>query len=208
MAAGRKRRRAKKQDTETHAQRSTRGRAEYVRQCIRDQPWLDGNTRTLIRLQIERYGGGESAARSAIKLCYDWLDEEREKNVTRLVGFLDRTHRYTIEMGQRQQDGRVITPAAAELRKLHGIGEPDRVNVSGGLQTGLSADAAELLGALRLTNAQRLAEIDKLEAEVAAEEAALAQTGSDAAMVAVINTHGEINTEDEDDEDSDDGDDE
>jgi len=41
----------------------------------------------------------------------------------------------------------------------------------------VTADAVELLGALRLTNAQRLAEIDRLEAEVAAEEARI-QSGT------------------------------
>jgi hypothetical protein len=38
----------------------------------------------------------------------------------------------------------------------------------------VSADAQALLGALKLTNAQRLAEIDKLEREIAEEETRIA----------------------------------
>lgn len=166
----------------TASERAKRGRAEYVIQCIRDQPWLDGKRTRLIRLLIDRFGGGERTARAAVLLAEQWLDEEREQNIPKLVGFLDRVHRHTIEMGQRTGDGRIITPAAAELRKLHGIGEPDRVQLSGAVQSGLSADAAALLGALKLTNAQRLAEIDKLEAEIAEAE----QRGGDPDQPAVV----------------------
>lgn len=201
MAIGQAKRSTKKRkhNDDTPTQRAVRGRAEYVLQCIRDQPWLDGKNSRLVKLLRDKYGGGESAARHAVDVAYQWLDEEREKNATRLVGYLDRVHRRTIEMGQRVGDGRVITPAAAELRKLHGVGEPDQVKLSGAVG-GVSADAAALLGALKLTNAQRLAEIDKLEAEIG--EAA-AERPSDVPTV-VVPPQVVTTTEDEDGETDDD----
>lgn len=58
------------------------------------------------------------------------------------------------------------TAACRELAKLGGLAMT-RVEVS---TQGLTASERELVGALRLTNAQRLAEIDKLEREIAEEE--------------------------------------
>lgn len=166
MASHGRNKRRKKRIDDTASGRALKGRGEYVCACIKDQPWLDGKWSRLVKLVQERYPCSAQTAGKAVALAYQWLEEERQKNMPHTVGYLDRVHRYTIELGQRTQDGRIITPAAAELRKLHGIGEPDRVAVSGSINGGMSADAQALLGALKLTNAQRLAEIDKLEAEI------------------------------------------
>jgi hypothetical protein len=146
--------------------RAKNARAEYVIQCIRDQPWLDGQYTKLGKLVSERYDVSHNPAEEAVTMAYEWMDKERERNVKNLVGYLDRTHRATIELGHRTADGRIITPAAAELRKLHGVGEGERIQLSGTVGNHITTDDAALLGALKLTNAQRQAEIDKLAAEL------------------------------------------
>lgn len=54
-----------------------------------------------------------------------------------------------------------------ELARICGLDAPTKMVIS---TPEASADAQALLGALKLTNAQRLAEIDKLEREIAEEE--------------------------------------
>lgn len=198
MASHGRNKRRKQRIDDTASGRALKGRGEYVLICIRDQPWLDGKWSRLIKLVQERYPCSPQTAGKAVSLAYQWLEEERAKNMPHTVGYLDRVHRYTIELGQRMQDGRIITPAAAELRKLHGIGEPDRVQLSGAVNGGMSADAQALLGALRLTNAQRLAEIDKLEAEIT--EAEKQQAGAPPVVLSPQAVPTTTTTEDHDGE--------
>ena len=156
------RRKARQKEQST---RVVSARVDYVLSCIRDQPWLDGDRRTLQRHVMERFNVRLTQAKEAVTLAYGELDAARAENVNDLVGFLDRVHRETIKLGQKSKDGRVITPAAAVLRKLHGVGEPDRVQHSGKIEGGnggVSVGDRLMLDALKLTNAQRLAEIDAL----------------------------------------------
>lgn len=141
-------------------------RADYVIQVIRDQPWLDGRYLKLAAVVRDRFKVGRNASERVVTRAYELLAEERKKRMPGMVDYLDRVHHKTIEIGLKTQDGRVITPAAAELRKLHGIGEPDQIKLSGEVGGGVSLDDVAMLAALKLTNAQRQAEIDALSAEL------------------------------------------
>jgi hypothetical protein len=205
-----KRGRKKKQDPEKLG-RAKKGRAEYVIACIHDQPWLDGEWSKLIKLVCDRFACSESAASPSVSLAYQLLDEERNRRVQYTVGYLDRVHRKTIEIGFRNQDGRVITPAAAELRKLHGVGAPDNVKVTGDMTHShqVSPDDVLLLQALKLTNAQRQARIDEIDRQLGVPlQQGQGQAGAPSAVVSKTETATTTATEDDHGQESDDFDDE
>ena len=65
----------------------------------------------------------------------------------------------------------------------------------------MSADSQALLGALKLTNAQRLAEIDKLNREIAKEEARIADHRVKEHVIDQGDDHQGDHDEDDDDDD-------
>lgn len=155
----------RKKALDTHLQKAIDHRAAYVLQLIEDEPWRDGRYGWLAEKVRERFRISRNPSEKAVTRAYELMSLELEKRVPRLVTYLDNVHRATIAMGFKE-DGRLITSAAAELRKLHAIGEPDRINVTGHTTSSLTIDDVNLLAALKYTNAQRQAEIDKLRSEL------------------------------------------
>lgn len=142
-------------------------------EVMQDQPWLDGKYRQLAKMVGDHFGvKGRNSCEAAVTRAYEMLAAEHAKARPGMADRLIRIHLNTIERGQKS-DLRVITGAAAELRKLLGIGEPEPGAGGVGGVTGVSVEEVALLAAMRLTNAQRMAESDRLEQEIAAEEARL-----------------------------------
>ncbi len=139
-------------------------RANYVMMLLRDAPWLDGKFGALTKRVQNRYRVSKKPAAAAVTRAYELLSIEYERQVPEIAKYLHRVLTHTIDKGLKE-DLRVVSGAAAELRKLHGAGEPDRLRVDGNVTNTISAEDRELLNALKFTNAQRLAEIDKLERE-------------------------------------------
>lgn len=165
IAVARAKRKKTNKRTENTRQ-ATKGKADYVIQCIRDQPWLDGRWTRLVTLVCDRFACCTSTAGNAVSLAYELLEQERQKNIPQAAGYVDRMIRRVIEGAMRDEDWRAATPAIAEFRKIYGVGEAEKVSVSGSVTHEISQDDKLLLEALRLTNAQRLAEIEKLEKEL------------------------------------------
>lgn len=126
---------------------------------------------TIVTRIAEEFKIGERQARSDVaKVRARWaaeiLREEPCRRAT-LLGVLD-----TVVAGAiNDRAWSSAVAACRELAKICGLDPPTKMVIS---TPEVSADAQALLGALKLTNAQRLAEIDKLEREIAEEETRIA----------------------------------
>lgn len=169
--------RARRDREDKHTQKALDHRAAYVLSLIEAEPWRDGQYGWLASKVRERFNVSRNPSEKAVTRAYELMQQQLEVMLPRLVGHLTRVHLKTIEKGFKD-DGRLITSAATELRKLHGIGEPDRINVTGGTTNHITLEDAELLKALKLTNARRQARIDQLKAELGMTPSAAVTSGT------------------------------
>jgi hypothetical protein len=157
-------------------------RAQWVVDQIADQPHLDGQFGKLASMVRERFKVKRNPSEEAVTRGYEIMNEERKKARAgdHLVAFCDRKLVTAIHTGERAKDPRSVIMGVAELRRLYGVGEPDRVKIEGKLE-GATGEGAAILEALRLTNAKRQAEIEREEAEIRRLEAELAKAKADGA---------------------------
>lgn len=148
------------------AEAQTELRAMWLVQLIQDRIWLYGKYSQLQSMTMEKYRISETTAAKAIARAYDIFREGIKKWTPDIGPWLTEVHRQTIQLGFEQEDPRAVTGAAVALAKLSGAEAADKVHVTGESNTTITVDERNLVKALRLTNAQRLAEIDKLSEEL------------------------------------------
>lgn len=149
------------------------GKAERVRRHAQIAAMLGRGTPsgTIVTRIAAEFEISDRQARSDLAKVRDrWAAEitkEEPHRRARLLGTLD-----TVLAGAISDRAWSSAVAACrELARICGLDAPTKMVIS---TPEVSADAQALLGALKLTNAQRLAEIDKLNREIAEEEARIA----------------------------------
>lgn len=147
---------------------ATEAKAEWILMRIRDDARLDGKHSRLMTITRDHFKCAKRQAEEAITRAYELLDEERKRQLPGVVAYIDRGYRRAIDLAIAAGDARNLVIALDSYSKLLGAGEPDRVSLEGGATaTGITVHDVALLGALKLTNPQRAAEIEALEKEIA-----------------------------------------
>lgn len=169
-SSGKRKTRTPEQQAETP--RKVELRAQFVVMVVETEPWMYGSYSKLSKRVQQQFGVSKNTADAAVTRAYEILDAGLAKFKENVGSYLMHVHKKTIEKGFRE-DGRLITPASKALAQLVGAEAPQGVHVSGGTTSTMvmSADDRVLLESLKLTNAQRLAEIDRIDKELADEAA-------------------------------------
>lgn len=162
-------------------------RAKWVVQLIRDRIELYGHSPRIAEITAEHFKCHIHTAEAAVKRAYEMIKAELSEFKPNISEFLIEVHLKTIAKGFRE-DGRLVTPAATALAKLVGADAADKVHVTGDQSHSITIDERNLVKALKLTNAQRLAEIDKLRGELGVPGSGPVQTVGGGQNVATAQT--------------------
>ncbi len=171
MPVARRARRAKKR-REDDLPRAIEVRAAYVIDVIRDEPWLDGRYLKLAAMVRERFRISRNPSEKAVTRAYDRLEEEAKARRPKIYDYLCRKYERAIEMAERDRDSRALLMATMAYQKMLGFSDGERPTGEGAAS--FTQDDAAMIDALRLTNAQRQAEILALEGELGEEQPSIA----------------------------------